>query len=220
MSLLSIEDAVRRPPKSKVFIADTCFLIDALVNGSLSHELKRKLAENGSGLAYNVVVKKEVIHLVRIAMVEEAFSNGSIAVSTKMRTRWDNWEEKGLRGHEKLKEICNLGCAEMFREIFGPTGEILKRELEKVFEGCEYADTRSIKVNLSWDVAFQIMSTYGLDSSDAMIVNLAATDRTYSGIVTLDKDYRYCSDVEKARDFTVIMPRKQALWATNGKWKP
>jgi len=64
------------------------------------------------------------------------------------------------------------------------------------------------------------MAIYGLDSSDAMIVNFAAGDATYAGLITSDRDYRVCGDVISKYKFDIILPKGAKNWVAKKEWRP
>jgi hypothetical protein len=113
-----------------------------------------------------------------------------------------NLEKMGYEGPSRLKELCKNGYVDIFRHVFEESGSKLDEYVRTILAGCTYADTKSFKVPLEWSRVFSLMSLYGLDSSDAMILNLAVSDRTFKGIISGDYDFIHC-----ATDIDVILPK-------------
>jgi hypothetical protein len=55
----------------------------------------------------------------------------------------------------------------------------------------------------AWDDVYKLMAMYGLDSSDSMILNYAIAQKTFSGLISMDSDFRFCSDVS---NFDIVVP--------------
>lgn len=213
MGLLSFKDFLRSNPKQKVYIADTSFIIKSVIPNTQEYEVRQKLAGK-IGFVYNVIVKKEILHLTRYTMIDHAIRNELIKVNKSIQYIWDNKQE-----FEHLKQVCDNGYAEMFREVFGAKGEKLQEEVDKVLTGCMYADGKNNANASSWDNALALMSLYGLDSSDAMILNFAVGDATYAGLITSDSDFRVCGDVKSKNAFDIILPEGAKNRVQKSEWR-
>ena len=58
--------------------------------------------------------------------------------------------------------------------------------------------------SISWTDAYRLMETYGLDSTDAMILNFALS-MGFHGLVTCDGDFRTVNNIS---DFNIYMPQR------------
>ena len=214
MALVSFEDLLRAPPRGKVYVADTSFLVSASKaqhrEERLCSDVKSALINGGCGISYNVNVKSEILHFLRLFLIQDAIDRRKIRPHQEFLRVWEN-----SRPHEKLKRVTDAGYVEVFRKVFGSAGQTLKKELEGVLFGCAYMDSSRLSPRPSWDQLYQIMATYGLDSSDAMIINFAVSQRTFSGLLTRDGDFRFCSDIP---DFDIVVPKRVLNQQTVQKW--
>lgn len=202
MPIYSYKELLKTVPRNKAYVVDTSFLIRALEEASEASKLKKLLIENGCLLAHNVTVKSEAMHYMRVLMFDAAFEQQTYAFTDALKKLWNETLPKlGHENHAALKQLSLGGYVDIFQIIFGPNGEKLDAEVTKLLAGCIYADTKSFKVPLEWSRMQALMATYGLDSSDAMILNLAVSDRTFSGIISADEDFIHCAD-----SLDVILP--------------
>lgn len=216
MGTVSFKEFLNKPPKNKMYLADTSFLINSIDTNSKEYEIRNKLSGK-VGFGYNVVVKKELMHFLRRALFrEEMFVKKNTPLHKRLYTLWDMHESSG----DPLKELCNEGYAELFRIAFGNNGETLKASLETVLNGCSYVDGKNNKNAKNWDNVFSIMSMYGLDSSDAMILNFAIGDSTFAGLITSDADFRVCGDMDKSANFDIVLPVGAKNRPSVKSWKP
>ena len=105
--------------------------------------------------------------------------------------------------HEALKEIIKHGYVKAFEVALGTGGKTLKKEHDAATFGCTYVKTEGMTTRPTWDDVFKLMAMYGLDSSDSMILNYAIAQKTFTGLITMDSDFRFCSDVQ---NFNIIVP--------------
>lgn len=201
MALLSFQEFLQTKSKEKLFIADTSFLLNSVVRGTEEYDFRKKIAGH-IGLAYNVIIRKEIMHITRYQLFKTVFESGDLKMRQSLKNLWDLKQD-----HDRLKEICKGGYAEIFREIFGNNGERLEEEVNRILVGCIYVDGKKNKNSSNWNQVYTLMATYGLDSSDAMIVNFAAGDASYAGIITSDADYRVCADVSSKNTFDILVPK-------------
>ena len=145
MSLYSFDEFIQSKPKNTLYLADTSFLISSLKKGSKEYELRDKLS-GIIGLIYNVIIRKELIHYTRYQLFAEAMENKKIQTHARINKLWDITKE-----HDQLKQICNEGYAELFREVFGVRGELLQNEVDQVLKGCTYADGKNNAHSSSWN---------------------------------------------------------------------
>lgn len=206
MAIRTFKELLRHPPKGAAYVVDTSFLINSIRPDSEEQKLKEAMVKAGSILTYNVTVRSEVIHLSRLLLFERALDrevdskrrvipHKPETFSTDLLQKWNvSYEELGMTGHAKLKELANGGYVDLFGVILGADGCFLSEFADAVLAGCTYADTKSFKVSLSWPTMFKLMAMYGLDCSDAMILNLAVSNQTFRGIISSDFDFLYCAD--------------------------
>lgn len=213
MALFSFDNFVDTNPKGKAYLVDSCFLINSLIQDTPEQKLRKKLSGK-VGFIYNVVIKNEVIHYTRYQLFSDAIANNKIRFGKTIKRLWEITEP-----HDHLKQVCNNGYAEMFREIFGVNGEKLEAEVDKVFQGCLYASGVGNKHAADWSKVYALAATYGLDSSDAMILNFAVGNATYSGLITSDADFRVCGDVQSKNPFDVIVPKGAFNTVKKKDWK-
>ncbi len=195
-------------------MTDTSFIINSLVKNSPEYQFRNKLAGK-IGFVYNVVIRKEILHFARYRMMEEAVANGQIEVHKRVKYAWDNAER-----HSRLKALCDNGYAELFREVFGKNGELLQAQVDIALQGFVYGDGKKNSNSSSWDKVYALMAVYGLDSSDAMILNFAVGDATYAGIITSDADFRVCGDVQSKNKFDIILPAGAKNRVACKDWRP
>lgn len=176
------------PLKGKVLFCDSCFLINAAKPATLENVIKTKLQNMGCGLAYNITVKSEVMHVMRYELVEHAVINKTIKSNAAINSLW----KSKFSRNEKMKEMA-LKHYNFLKQAIGPQGNILQNEVENnVLGGCVYFGQAN-GAKASWQDVYEIMGQTGLDSSDAMIFNIAIHNLTFDGIITSDKDYKNCT---------------------------
>jgi len=217
VALVSIESWVASPDYEKIYIADTNFLFKSvhLTNVSqdpyaiddykLLRDFRKALRSRGCTVLFNSTVRHELLRLLRHLMVKVALQDGEIdgqKISPEIQAlRFDT------HGVEKtadrfLKDVLRTGYIKFFNDLLGEGGEHLSAEFERVTAGCLY---RSYGASLSWSDTEKTMAQYGLDSSDAMIVNAGVKTADCVGLLTADSDFRYCYNVE---NFDIIMPQR------------
>lgn len=141
----------------------------------------------GCGLAYNITVKSEVMHVMRYELVEHAIINKTIKSNISINNLWRSKKSR----NEKLKEMA-LKHFNFFSQAIGQNGSILQKEVESIIlGGCAYFGQAN-GAKASWQDVYQIMGETCLDSSDAMIFNIAIHNLTFNGIITSDKDFINC----------------------------
>jgi hypothetical protein len=214
LALISFEEALKSPPAGSLFVADTSFIINSLVKNQPEFDVRNKLAGK-IGFVYNVVIRKEILHFTRYQMMADAIENGRVAIHKRVKYLWDNTQD-----HNRLKALCDEGYASLFREVFGANGEKLEKEIETALTGFVYGDSKKNSNASRWDRVYALMAIYGLDSSDAMILNFAAGDATYSGIITSDGDFRVCGDVQSKNKFDIILPKAAKSRVAVKEWRP
>ena len=202
MAIYSYKELLKNTPKNRAYVVDTSFLVRALEPNSEAAQLKDKLIKNGSFLAYNVTVKNEAHHYMRVLMFDAAFDQNTYPFTDALKKYWyETLPKLGYENHAALKQLSLNGYVDVFQIVFGKDGGKLNAEVTKLLAGCTYADTKSFKIPLDWDRMRALMSLYGLDSSDAMILNLAVSDRTFAGIISADEDFIHC-----AHGLDVVLP--------------
>ena len=213
MGLLGFQHSLKNVPKNKTFLVDTCFIINSLNSNNIEYKVRNKFA-GLVGLAYNVIIRKELLHLIRYQLVADAIENKKVFVSQSLISMW-----KMKPQHERLKGLCDGGYAEIFRKILGQKGEKLEESMSEALTGFSYYSGHKNSNSNDWQNAHSIMAMYGLDSSDAMILNFAIGDATISGIITSDADFRVCGDVKSKNPFDIVLPDKVLLRAVNKEWR-
>ncbi|MGK5084405.1 hypothetical protein WDW37_14015 [Bdellovibrionota bacterium FG-1] len=111
----------------------------------------------------------------------------------------DEWDYSGPK---RLKTLIESGYVDLFKVVFGEKGEILQAECDKALAGFKYVTKEDFQAPVKWETMASLMAMYGLDSSDAMIVNLASSHHTFSGIISADHDYLHCAD-----SLDIIVPK-------------
>ena len=204
MGLVRFSDLLREKNPSGTYVIDTCFALAAARGESrgsenkykLAYNLKRRLNQCNVGLVYIGVVRNEASHKLRESLFDVAIS-GALKKYLKMCRVYRD------ASREKLKEVQKAGYVKAFEIALGTNGKLLEMELDTLFWGCKYLSTEEMKPKPSWDKVRQIMSTYGLDSSDAMLLNFAVTQKTFRGLITTDSDFQFCNDVP---GFDIVVP--------------
>lgn len=205
MALIGFTDFQRKIPNGKIFVANTSFLIKSLtstIEGKLLAKLKVEFLKKSS-LVYNVTIRNEILHFLRSQMIKNAVESKNITPNNTFMSFWKMKKDD----HNLLKLICDQGYAEIFRSVFGENGEKLEEQFNITTYGCDYGSPKSGK-EPTWKDVHKIMSVYGLDSSDAMILNMAISDSTYSGLITCDRDFRVCGNIPELKDFDIILDDK------------
>lgn len=216
MGLVSFDDFLKAPHKNKaLYLADTSFLINSLDRSSKEYYIRTRLSGK-IGFGYNVVIKKELMHFLRLALFrEEMIVKKTVKLHPRLYNLWQSNEHR-----DPLKELCNEGYAELFRLAFGEKGDLLKEYMETALGGCSYIEGKENKNAKNWDNVFAIMSMYGLDSADAMILNFAIGDSNFAGLITSDADFRVCGDVDKSANFNVVLPKAAQNRVAVKPWRP
>lgn len=204
MAILSFHQVLSSPPRNKIYVADTCFLIEARQDGSDSNKVAKKLAAANCGLVFNVTIHNEILHYTRELLVDRAFDEEPEYLGKSLIARWKRLEDVNFTAAQKMKAICDSGHFGVFRKIFGEKGEVLAAEKANFLCLGKYFENTAIKQALKWEMVPTLMAQYGLDSSDAMIVNFAV-NCGFDGIVSTDKDYRIAG-VGEDNSFEVILP--------------
>ena len=204
MALLTYTALLGERSPNGTFIVDTSFILGASAGAQSgapnrlksANKLKRHLKENKVGLVYIGVVRNEASHNLREVLFREAMSGGL--------QKYKNVQKiyKNASG-DKLKEVLRAGYVKAFEVALGKGGKKLRDQLDAVFFGCKYISSGEMEPKPSWDEHREIMSEYGLDSSDAMILNFAISQKTFRGLITLDGDFCFCNDVP---GFDVVVP--------------
>ena len=205
MALVTFSSLLGNTEPKGTYVVDTSFVLGAAVGTGKDAEprykranaLKRHLSKNGVGLVYTGVIQNEACHRLRDVLFESAINNQPTRLKTVTTTY------KNARPHEKLKEVMKAGYVKAFELALGKAGKLLEKELESIFFACTYLPTEKMKPKPNWVEFRNIMSTYGLDSSDAMILNFAISQKTFRGLITMDSDFRFCNDVP---DFDLVIP--------------
>lgn len=205
MGLVTFSALLGDQSPTGTYVVDTSFVLGAASGADknserkyrAAYELKRHLLKHQVGLVYTGVVRNEATKRLRDLLFEAVISTKFAKYPTVQRIY------RTAQKHEKLKEIQKAGYVEAFELALGKDGKHLEAELGSVFFGCKYLATEEMNPKPKWENARKIMATYGLDSSDAMILNFAITQKTFAGLITMDGDFRFCNDVAK---FDVVVP--------------
>jgi len=205
MALISFSSLLTETCPSGTYVVDTSFVLGAAIGGRRDSEkrykkafdLKRHLSKSGVGLVYIGVVQNEACHRLREALFERALKQNPKKLCAAARVF------NGAKRHEELKEVMQAGHVKAFEIALGKMGTLLEEELDSVFFACTYLPTEKMQPKPNWKELRKIMATYGLDSSDAMILNFAISQKTFSGLITMDSDFRFCNDVP---DFNLVIP--------------
>jgi|GEM_PF-5424534 len=87
----------------------------------------------------------------------------------------------------------------MVQSALGRNGEILQSEVSNCTYGCTYyGNNKGVKAD--WDDVYKIAGQTGLDSNDAMILNLVLHNKTFEGIITGDRDFKKAEEAVTPRD--------------------
>lgn len=204
MSIRSYQDLKKNTPSGAAYVVDTSFLVRALHPNSEEFHLKEHLVKRDVLLAYNVTVRHEILHNLRPLLFEAVLKRDSSRFAPGVLKFWnENLPRIDCRGNEALKQLTRNGYVDLFKEVFGETGAALAAEEMKALAGCTYVSTDDFPVKLEWGKMISMMAIYGLDSSDAMILNFAASNASYLGIISADNDFMYCAD-----DLEIVLPKR------------
>ena len=173
-----------------------------------SLSLKNKLISNNCFLVFNVTTKNELLHLIRDKSLELIFEKKiEFPVDSKIIELWKKaYDVKG--GSISLsKWVLESGFGSILLEKFGPNGEKLEMEYNDLVEGFLYSNeyyeaNEQAKNTSNWKNVFKIMAEHALDSSDAMILNYGLSDKSFAGLISLDRDFNYCNETS---DFEVVI---------------
>lgn len=205
MPIFSYRDLIRRTPKRAGFIADTSFVLQTISSHEKeAQQLKEALLASGSVLFCNVNVRNELFHFMRYLIVDRRLENTPNLFHPDMIKLWKKTDEWNQAPHERLKTLTNAGYVDLFKVVFGERGEILQGECDKALAGFTYITKEDFPAPVKWENMAPLMAMYGLDSSDAMIVNLASSHKTFSGIISADYDYLHCADA-----FDIVVPKSR-----------
>jgi len=218
-----------RDLNQKFFVVDTSFILNARSNASdtfskSNAKLLKHLLAAGAKLVYNVSIRSELLKIIR-----ELLLNSFIQSEEKKENLCPELQSilDANQSSPKtvlLKLVADSGYGLIFRDALGMAGEKLTEEFEKYTSRMTFHTSQDLRresndadFTVPWSHVFQIMAQYGLNSSDAMIMNFAISSKIYSGLITADKDFRYCAD-ESIQDFHIFMPEKFLNLSTNKKW--
>lgn len=198
------------PPRPATYVVDTSFVLAASAGSNKNSEkrnkqayaFKRYLLENKYGLVFIGTVRNEALHRLRQSIFSLSLDNQLRNFPELLRCYRD-----APRG-EQLKEVLKAGYVTAFQKAYKKGGVSITQEMEAIFFGCTYISTDEMKPRPSWDEIPKLMATYGLDSSDALILNFAVSQRTFHGLITMDSDFRFCSDIP---DFRIVLPSTSNL---------
>ena len=98
-------------------------------------------------------------------------------------------------------------------------GDLLKKQYETFIDGLVFGSASNLKgpASLSWSLMIKLMSEYGLDSSDAMILNFATSTKDFRGFLTSDADYRYAKNYKER--FDIVVPQSCLKNKVDRSWK-
>lgn len=204
MSLVTFSELLNSPAPEGVYVTDTSFILGAGAGQSKDCEKKYKIAlklkdyllKNKVGLVYTGLIKNEATHNLREVLFKTSIK-GSLKRFPELIKRYTDAKDGGL------KEIAKSGYIKSFEYALGKNGKELDRELQNIFFGCTYVSTEKMKPKPDWTEVSKIMATYGLDSTDAMILNFSISQNTFKGLITMDSDFRFCADVP---NFEIVVP--------------
>lgn len=183
--------------KDKIVLADTSFVAKLFRPERYSEPVRAFYefhSNDGAIFCINVTVRQELLKLIRKFLIIEALE--SLKTSPEIRCLYDLSKRRDDLG----KQLIAAGHLPFVQKALG--GRI-KRELDNATAPF-LSERDDPKKPLSWDDTCAIMEAYGMDSSDAMILNFAV-GRKYDALVTADKDY---AQVKTTDDFDIFV-RKQ-----------
>ena len=203
MALVKFSTLLQDQSPSGTFVVDTSFVLAAATGGSKNSEkryktafdLKRHLIKHSVGLVYTGLIQNEATHKTREVLFFQAIEKELKRYPKVVKTFKDSRND--------MKEVLKAGYVKAFEAAFGKKGASIKAELDSIFFGCRYLSTNEMKPKPSWDRVREIIATYGLDSTDAMLINFAISQKTFNGFITMDSDFRFCNDVD---GFDIIIP--------------
>jgi hypothetical protein len=204
MSLVTFSELLGQTCPDGTYVIDTSFALGATAGASReqqdkrykrANDLRRHLLKHGVGLVHTGLIRGEAAHKLREALFAKAMETNLKKYAKITKIYKDSKND--------LKEMLKAGYVKAFEEALGKDGKILQKELDSVFFGSKYLATEEMKPKPSWTHAREIMATYGLDSTDAMILNFAISQKTFRGLITMDGDFRFCNDVPA---FDIVVP--------------
>lgn len=218
MGILSYRQLINKPPKNAGFVADTSFIARTISNkdaaGKEAIKLKETLIENGSVLYYNVNIRHELYHLVRFMLIEHRFASDPNSLDPKLLKLWEYTDQQDCSPTKRLKTLVESGYVDLFQQVFGKKGEKLESECTRILSGFKYLTKEDFTAPVEWKNMSPLMAMYGLDSCDAMIVNLAVSHKNFRGIISADYDYLHCSEA-----LDIVVPSARNLPATRPCFK-
>ena len=207
MAIFSYSEFIKHPPKQKGYVADTSFILRTIsTKEKEALQLKEAILKAGSVLFYNVNIRNELYHFMRFLLIEERLEKSPQSFNPQLIKLWELTEKWGDAPHIRLKKLVQAGYVDLFGIVFGKNAEILENECNKALAGFKYISKEDFPALVKWENMAPLMAMYGLDSSDAMIVNLAASHQNFSGIISADYDYMFC-----AQSLDIVVPQKRQL---------
>ncbi len=206
MSLLPFDVIVKSKPfsiKNEVYLVDTCFLVDSTTNQhSPSAKFRKLLLEYGNSLIYNISVQSELQHLLRSLLTVSYIENHKNSFGSNFQNYLQAKDNDLKQNPQKfLKSLCDDGYGRIFLSSLGKDGKKLKSEFDRYTHGCVYVsgtyknDSTTYRNNSpDSGQVFKLMSEYALDSADAMLINFGISKKSINGLITTDKDFRYCRE--------------------------
>jgi hypothetical protein len=184
---------------NKTLIADTSFILrikaqrDPLYSPVCQSFLERN---NQTTFAINVIIRQELCHRLRIALLIDRVKNGDMSRENKNYYLENDGRYIAKRLLERKRE-------NVLRSALG--NQQLRNyltEIETIFK-YQGLQARRPPDQDYWNAALQLMEEFFLDSSDAMILNFGKVN-TYTGLATCDAGFNtYKND----SNFHVYMPR-------------
>ncbi len=219
MALVGAADWIGAPEYNRLYIADTSFLIKSALmpedpknvnsvgDHALLKSLRAKLKTCGCKVIFNSVAKQELLRHLRKRLCIASISNREID-GRKLNTLFLN-ECSGLDlvndFDRSMKTLLRKGYINFFEGALGVNGADLETLYNGVVANFSYI---SFGGRLDWSHPQQLMSEYGLDSSDAMIINAGVKTSDCVGLLTGDADYKYCYSISNSQGngFDIILP--------------
>ncbi|MBF0359920.1 MAG: hypothetical protein HQK49_02860 [Oligoflexia bacterium] len=204
---------------TKTYIIDTSFLIKSFEEGSEDYEIcntvRKFIFESEKITAiYNTTIRAELLKYVRKVLITSFLNSNQNYFSQEIIS---------IKKREKKLTVNNLinhGLIDVFSEAFGETGQFLVNQLNIITDGVIfYSPSQNTKRSKLWQLLPEIMAKFGLDSGDAMILNIALSTKGINGLITADREFRFC---ETGKNFDIFMPKRHITgslksWRKHGK---